>query len=559
MVLDGSKTRRANAGSRPLAVSVSVVVSLAPAILFCLFVLTFAPNQAEAQAVRQRDRERERTVSRPIDYVKTKRFTISFNVETPENYKELQLWSSEDHGESWTYWGTTPLANPSFQFQAEHDAEYWFAARTVDLKGRLSPANDRDVEPIMKVIVDTKRPTLNLEPRERRGGRVSLRYEVSDIHLDLTTLTLEYQADGARSWRQVPIRRPARIGVENWDAGTADVLHIRAIVADRAGNKTKVELNLPEESALATGDDGERPNAPSPIAMASDRPKSAGATGVPNPDDAEPQPIPLPGNSSPDDSAPIEKNKNKTKTKTKPSPKAERDPSPVPGVAGDSPVPADASRTITVGNPRFALQYAVEDAGPEGPADVELYVTRDAGRHWSKLGNDPDRRSPFWVDLEGEGTYGLILVARSAGGFGDPPPQPGDPPQTWVVVDQTAPVVRLEPPKMGDSGKLIISWKADDPHLGARPVVISYRPDRPDAIWQQITERIPNTGRYEWALPANVAPKFHIRVDVIDTLGNQGTADTAELGPITVDRTRPKGRILGVDPSASRVNRNERR
>ena len=279
--------------------------------------------------------------------------------------------------------------------------------------------------------------------------------------------------------------------------------------------------------------------------MASDRPKNGAP--IPNPDDTEPQPIPLPGDSAPDEAV--------ANAKPKPAPRTDRE----PAVADETPAAADPSRTITIANPRFALQYAVEDAGPDGPANVELYVTRNAGRHWAKLGDDPDRRSPFWVDLEGEGTFGLILVARSAGGFGDPPPQAGDPPQTWVVVDQTAPLVRLDPPKMGATGKLIIAWKADDPHLGARPVVISYRPDRPDAIWQQITERIPDTGRYEWTLPANVAPKFHIRVNVIDTLGNQGTADTTELGPITVNRTRPKGRILGVDTGASRVNRNERR
>lgn len=553
MIVDGSKTCRANVGSRPPAVSVGVAFASA-ILLEAIVSLAILPSSASAQAQHPpgiaRERERSSSPSRPIDYVKTKRFTISFNVESPENYKELQLWYSEDRGGSWTYWGTTPLTNPSFQFQADHDAEYWFAARTMDLKGRLSPADDRDVEPIMKVVVDTKKPTLNLEPRDRRGGRVSLRYEVSDAHLDLTSLTLEYQAEGARSWRQVRIRRPARIGVENWDAGTADVLHVRAAAADRAGNRTQVELTLPEESGLANVEDDPRPKAPAPIAMASDRSKADSAFS--NPDDSEPQPIPLPGASSAAESRPIS-----TTNPSQPAARDDREPS--ANAVGESNPAVDGSRTITVGNPRFALQYAVEDAGPEGPAEVELYVTRDAGRHWAKLGEDPDRRSPFWVDLEGEGTYGLILVARSAGGFGDPPPQPGDPPQTWVVVDQTPPLVRLEPPKMGDAGKLIIAWKADDPHLGPRPVVISYRPDRPDAIWQQITERIPNTGRYEWALPANVAPKFHIRVDVIDTLGNQGTADTAEIGPVTVDRTRPKGRILGIDPSASRINRNPRR
>ena len=77
---------------------------------------------------------------------------------------------------------------------------------------------------------------------------------------------------------------------------------------------------------------------------------------------------------------------------------------------------------MLVPGPRFKLQYAVEEAGPDGPATVELWMTQDGGRTWIRRGEDPDRVSPIEVDVGGEGTFGISLVARSASGLGDQPP-----------------------------------------------------------------------------------------------------------------------------------------
>src|SRR5262249_14381740 len=206
-----------------------------------------------------------------------------------------------------------------------------------------------------------------------------------------------------------------------------------------------------------------------------------------------------------------------------------------------------------VRSPLFALQYAVDDAGPSGPAMVELWVTRDAGRTWIRRGEDPDRASPFPVDLGGEGTFGLCLVARAASGLGDLPPAPGDMPQTWVEVDSTPPVVQLDPIQVGTGahlGKVAIKWRASDLHLGPQPVSIAWRGDQPGSPWHPIAERIENNGQYIWSVPPNVPARFHVRVDVVDSVGNYGTAETVEGGPVIADRARPRSRILGLDPSA---------
>ena len=70
--------------------------------------------------------------------------------------------------------------------------------------------------------------------------------------------------------------------------------------------------------------------------------------------------------------------------------------------------------------------------------------------------------------------------------------------------------------------------------------------DQPGARWVPIAEPMENTGQYVWAVPLNVPPRFLIRVDVLDTAGNHGSAETPE--PIAIDRARPRSRILSLDP-----------
>jgi len=481
----------------------------------------------------------------PLVTSKQRAFRIPFNIDPADRprYKQVQLWVSNEGRGPWEKVDTTTPDRPSFTFRASRDGEFWFAVRTVDTKGRLFPSDDEDVEPNMKVLVDTIPPQLRLEGLARRGSLASVRWEVIEDRLDLGSFLLEYQAVGASEWASVPIGKPARIGRETWDAGTAEPLKVRMTVADKAGNTKLMSLSLPDGLPRGNVNEPSDPTIPPPRSTFASSETERERTS-PSPILSGPPPMPAVGAGG----GPGADLTDSGSTTSSVNPFQANDPPPK-GKPFSVEKPDPANPPIQVASPRFGLKYEIDDAGPNGPAAVELFVTNDGGRTWFTKGKDPDRVSPFPVDLGGEGTFGLKLVAMSAANQGDQPPNPGEVPRTIIEVDGTPPVVRLESVKVAGS-KAYITWQANDPHLAPRPVMISVRGDTPGSDWQTITPTpIENTGQLTWTIPASCPPRVHFRVDVVDTLGNRGIAETPESDPVLVDRTRPRSRITGFEPN----------
>jgi hypothetical protein len=473
----------------------------------------------------------------PLVPSKQRSFRIPFNIDPADRprYKQVQLWVSSDNGEHWEKVDTTTPDRPSFTFKAPRDGEFWFAVRTLDVKNRLIPADDADVEPNMKVLVDTVPPKLTLEGLPRRGSIASVRWEVIDDRLDLGSFLLEYQTAGASEWSQVPIRRPTRVGRETWDAGTAEALKVRMTVADKVGNSKAVSLQLPD--GLPRGDTSFDPSDPTVPPPRGTFASSESERSSPPPIQSGPPPMPAVGSRA-------DAGRSSSSGSFNPF---QPDEAPARAAPSRAEPPDPSNPPIQVSSPKFGLKYEVDDAGPNGPAAVELFVTTDGGRTWFSRGEDPDRASPFPVDLGGEGTFGLKLVAKSAANQGDQPPVPGEVPRTIVEVDASPPNVKLEAVKISGS-RAVITWQANDPHPVPRPVMISVKSDAAGSNWQSITPTpIENTGQFTWTLPASCPARLHFRVDVVDSLGNRGLADTTETGAVLVDRSRPKGRIIGLD------------
>ena len=220
----------------------------------------------------------------------------------------------------------------------------------------------------------------------------------------------------------------------------------------------------------------------------------------------------------------------------------------VSSIAGeDGPTPAGIKPRL-VNSRRFELDYDVESVGTAGVAKVELWGTRDGGKSWSSLGNDPDSTSPYVVIVDREGVYGFRIVIESTTGLRSPSPQPGELPEVWVGVDVTKPDCRITSAQVGEgdrAGEMEVRWEAKDASLTSRPVALAFS-ENSEGPWTMIASGLSNTGSYIWRIDSRMPTKMYLKIDVRDEAGNTGTFITPE--PVAIQRVRPQGKIRGVRP-----------
>lgn len=204
---------------------------------------------------------------------------------------------------------------------------------------------------------------------------------------------------------------------------------------------------------------------------------------------------------------------------------------------------------------RFTLDYDIDSVGPAGVDRVELWATEDGGKTWTKWGTDPDRRSPFDVEIDREGTYGFRIVIVSASGLASPAPRAGEPADIWIGLDTTKPSVRFTTVKYGEgpqTGQLVIRWEASDAQLQSRPIGLLFA-ENPDGPWTTIASGLPNSGEYGWPADPNLRGQVYLRIEAHDEAENTGLDQLED--PVDLDGLSPKGRIRGFRPGdrSSRV------
>jgi hypothetical protein len=207
-------------------------------------------------------------------------------------------------------------------------------------------------------------------------------------------------------------------------------------------------------------------------------------------------------------------------------------------------VPSGAMMRV-VNNRHITLNFKVEDVGPSGVSNIEVWSTQDC-KAWKKHEVAPNATS-FAFDAEDEGIFGFTILAKSGIGLGKEPPQAGDLPQVWVLVDTTRPVVQVLDCTATLTDKvhtINIQWRATDKNLGSTPITISYA-EKEDGPWAPIASRIENTGSYIWKSTEKVPAKLLIRVEATDLAGNIGVAQTTK--PLVLDPSMPNISILGVE------------
>jgi len=179
---------------------------------------------------------RGQTVTGDLSYTKQTFFRIPFQTDPSERrLKQVQLYYSNDQGQSWHPYNSVAPDQHFFDFQASADGVYWFAVRTVDADGRGNPLNMQGARPGLKVCVDTQAPTIRLRALQPRDGEVGVEWDVRDDNLDAASLRLEYRLPAVVEW--LPLGGElAASGQRYWKPAAPGAVEVRLKARDRADN-----------------------------------------------------------------------------------------------------------------------------------------------------------------------------------------------------------------------------------------------------------------------------------------------------------------------------------
>lgn len=222
-------------------------------------------------------------------------------------------------------------------------------------------------------------------------------------------------------------------------------------------------------------------------------------------------------------------------------------PAPLPkNLTGDGP---QAAKVRLFNSDLIIINYELKGVDPSGNHGVDLWF-RQQGQPWQKAEAAPHQNPPFIIKVNREGLYGFTLLACSPDGSSKPAPRAGDPPQMWMEVDMTKPVVQLLAVEAGIGPKARtwqVRWKAADKNLAPRPITVSYAPTN-DGPWTPIATNVENSGRLEWQVAAGIPAHFFVRVEAVDRAGNVGVSQTPNTLP--ADGAQAEVAILSVEAAA---------
>ena len=453
-------------------------------------------------------------------------FYIPFSVTSAAADQMLELFVSGNQGASWQLYQQQPASAGKFSFRAADDGEFWFAVRVADGRAQMPQPM---FAPELKVAVDRAQPALTALGARTPSGQVVCRWSAEDPHLDLESITVEYQLEGQPDWTVAATDALSTPDIPQLDQvayGNAvlpgivpgQTVRLRVSARDEAGNVASTEREY-NPAALPLIQDFQLPVDASHAKLASSPLPSVEHAAPPSPavPSTTSENLPTVVSSNPPDpngrygwqqssptapaepaiAAPSLAASDKSvdlwpaaiaASQLPPAPplvrRMARSPQPESGTATQPPAASlvnmgSAGAVVTpretmddakpVKSPavshriskshRFEIDYDLHEVSADSVHRVEVWYTSDGGRSWRHHGDDEDRQSPYLMQVNEDGLYGVRLLIQTRVGYNVRPPASGEPADVWINVDATPPVARITSVEYGKDASTD-SWKS---------------------------------------------------------------------------------------------------
>lgn len=211
-----------------------------------------APSRDVAPSTGRSPAPQDDLFDAPTRLTNSKRFTLDYDVETvgPEGIAEVELWGTNDGGQTWMKWGTDPDRTSPMDVEVAGEANYGFRVVIVGRNGLIGNQPKSGDPADIWVGIDTTKPTARITQAAYgsgdQAGRLDIRWEAADAHLLSRPITI------AMSDRAEGPFTPIAAGLPNtgqyfweFDPRSPRQIFLRIEVRDSAGNITIEGLREP--------------------------------------------------------------------------------------------------------------------------------------------------------------------------------------------------------------------------------------------------------------------------------------------------------------------------
>lgn len=179
-----------------------------------------------------------------------------------------------------------------------------------------------------------------------------------------------------------------------------------------------------------------------------------------------------------------------------------------------------------VASRQLLLEFQAE--GAETPAEVDVWVSTDAGRTWQTAETTPAGATTLRYDAPADGKYDFYLALRAANGESEGPPPPGTPAMVSVIVDTLPPLLQVHAAGLrseGDRPAVEMVATFIEENRSQEAVRVFYRTIPTEWIDGGPAD-IVETGLL-WYAPTLLAPPVELRLIAVDRAGNPCVATAA--------------------------------
>lgn len=180
-----------------------------------------------------------------IETASTPRIDVRYaSSAAPRDLESVELWATDDGGQTWTFAGYDDDRRSPITFTAPHEGDYGFYVILSNAAGASGPRPSPGTPPQHQVLIDYSVPVLQLHQAEQvtTGDgfrRIAISWSAYDAHFTDRPIEIDYRPAGESQWIEID-RQVSNVGHFEWlpPSELSGEMELRVLARDAAHHVT---------------------------------------------------------------------------------------------------------------------------------------------------------------------------------------------------------------------------------------------------------------------------------------------------------------------------------